>query len=566
MGKAEIDIVLQPQGNGYHVQAGSWMKGYILLNIERGSVRANGLDLSFQGHEQSEIVYDETEDIHIDNNNDGRRNATRTESSSRVLINVKLPVGVGPHNKESYNNGTTTTTFIDNAGNINPGQYQIPFEVEVPSYLPGSMQYQHSDKSRCSIHYELKAILSGSGFFWNYHKELPIQILAKPMDPLPPSPHMASPVNEPVTHCCCCNKGSISLGGKVEETRLAPESQCTVSLSCRNHSTVQPQNVRARIRQEVKWQCSGHSKTVSKYLVTVEFPSILNNLTVTQPHHHHQHHHGGRLADILLQDDMADMFREINDDIHQGTLIIPPNILDTYSGHLITVKHRLELEVKTGCCISDPSIYIPIWIGQAAPSTTSNHQTTNVNTEVNHPPMADGIIQAPAVIVSGEDIILPVIHVPSSSVYPIPSAPMEAEVSIPQPDTSAPSFDLLIREMKGTVSHLDLIERKIKDPNWNGIWQQMTSMQFGRIVGCVQMGFDQPRVAEAIAKELPVMSCEYIVAAVRWSMDYQRTAVVEKLVPLCQDLVDNKILIEKELTDWEKLVTEHAITQALANQ
>ncbi|KAL7576112.1 hypothetical protein ACA910_000889 [Epithemia clementina (nom. ined.)] len=543
MGKAKIDIVLEQ-----HVQAGSWMKGYVLMNIEGGSVRANALKLTFRGHEHTEIVYQETEDEEDENSNRRTRTVNRTETSKRSLIDVNLPVGDTGHKNSSL-------TFIDNSGNIRPGQYQIPFEVEVPKFLPGSMVFESSCGSRCSVLYELEAVLKGSGVLWNYHKAIPVQVLAKPMDALPPSPHIAAPVNERVNICCCFNKGSVSLGGKVDETRLSAGSRCCVSLSCRNYSTADTERVEARLRQNITWKASGRSKTSSENLVTVQFPSMLDNIRRRHVTGGHDQSH-----ELLVRDEMQDMFREINDGSHSGIIIIPPTVLDTYSGHLIMVSHRIELEVKTGCCISDPSIYIPIWIGQPSSETSEVYAL---------PPstLLPGFVQAPAIVVPDSDIY-PVIHIPSSSVFPVASAPTEYVVVEPDigigPSPEVPSFDLLMREMKGTVSHLDLIERKIRDPDWAPIWQRMTPAEFGKFVGRVELGFDQPRVAKAVAEEIPSFRCEFVVAALQYAMDYQRTSMVEQLLPYCTDLAENKTLIEKQLTEWERLVTESSFAHALA--
>ena len=517
------------------------MKGYVLLSIERGSVRANSLELRFRGHEHTEIVYQETDEDDRDNDRDdlGTRTLNLTESSKRCLIDVNLPVGSGAFGENS---------FIDNTGNVLPGQYQIPFEVEIPKYIPGSMEFHSSCGSQCMISYELEAVLKGSGVLWNYNKSIPIHVLSKPMDELPPSPHVASPVNERVNFCCCFNEGSISLGGKVEDTRLSPGSQCFVSLSCRNYSTSDINRIEARLRQEIKWRASGRSKTCKKNVVTVEFPSVLGNI---------QRRSRASSYAMLIQDEIHDMFREINDGSHPGTLIIPPNVLDTYTGHLITVSHRIEVEVKTGCCISNPSLYIPIWIGQ--PSSQGHEVYTPP------PPCAPGIVQAPAIVVPDSDIY-PVIQIPSSSVLPVASAPVEeieSDVNVP-PSAEVPTFDVLLREMKGTVSHLDMIERKIRDSDWSQVWQQMTPSQFGKVVSRVQLGFDQPRVAKALADEIPLFRCEFVVSTLRYTVDHQRTLMVEQLLPCCSDLKRNKDLILQELTDWEKLVTESSFVHSLS--
>ena len=121
-----------------------------------------------------------------------------------------------------------------------------------------------------------------------------------------------------------------------------------------------------------------------------------------------------------------------------------------------------------------------------------------------------------------------------------------------------------MREMKGTASHLELVERRIRDSSWSLMWRNMTPDEFRRLLASVVMGFDQPRVAEAVAKEIADFRCEYVVAALRSTMDFQRGSMVETLLPYCSsDLQQNQALIKRELDDWELIVTERSFARAL---
>mmetsp|Transcript_17036 Transcript_17036/g.35220 ORF Transcript_17036/g.35220 Transcript_17036/m.35220 type:complete len:546 (+) Transcript_17036:42-1679(+) len=542
MGNATIDIVLE-NGQGL-AQAGSWLKGYVLVHVLHGGINAVSLDLRFIGREFAEVEYDESEGT-----GDERRSVRRTDTSHRSLADIRIPVN--------------DMCFIDKAtgSRVDPGQYQIPFALEIPSYLPGSMYLDHGHSGRCYIKYSLKAILKGSGVLWNYHKERNVEVIAKSIDQrLPPAPFNAPPVNERVNFCCCFNKGSISLGGRVGDTRLFPGASLDISMSVRNYSTANPRRVQARLRQEVKWGSAGRSCHMNDSVVSVDFPSIIES-HVTR----HQRLPGS-VHSAHVQNELQDIFHEIENGVHQGTLIVPPDTLNSYSGHLITVKHRLELEVQTGCCLTDPSIYVPLFIGQM-PLSNGSDFASQVSSPQYSPPMASsGVVQAPVVVVDGEDV-LPVIHVPSSNVFPSGvaqgSAPYEDDVYV-SPLAEVPSFSMLIREMKGTASHLDLIERRMKNPEWTPVWQQMTVFEFGKVVSAVSMGFDQPRVAEEIAKQIgSSFRCEYVVTALQSSLDYQRAKMVETLIPYCGDINENHSIIKRELTDWEQVVTERAFAHAL---
>jgi len=529
MGKASIDIVL----DNSLVQAGSWIKGYVLVNVFEGGVNAVALELTFRGHEYSEVEYSETE-----GSGDDRRSVQRTENSQRSIVDLRIPVN--------------DMSFINKAGNrVDAGQYQIPFSVELPSFLPGSMNQSQSTNC-CKIDYALKAILKGSGVLWNYHSERIVEMTAQPVDLTIPTEFNAPPVNERVNFCCCFNKGSITMGAKVEKTTLSPGSDLAISMSVRNYSSSKPKKVHARLRQEIKWGSGGRTFSINETIVSADFPGILSSIL-------DYHELPRTVHSAQIYNEMQDMFREIEGGVHQGRLVVPINAVNSYSGHLITVKHRLELEVQTGCCITDPSIYVPINLQPAPLSAMSG-------TAPYSPPFVSAeIVQAP-IVIAGTEETLPVIHVPNSKVYAVDGGsavePYSDDV-YDVPSAEVPTIPLLYREMKGTVSHLDLVERRLKSPDWTSVWQQMNPTEYGKMVGLVQIGFDQPRVAELIAKEVLNFRCEYASAALRASMDFSRSKMVETLVPYCTDIKENHDIIQRDLTDWEALVTERTFAHAL---
>ena len=496
------------------------------------------LPIIYSGTEHTEVRYEENEEY----GNDERRNVTRTDSASRSIVDIRLPVN--------------DATFIDKSGRVSPGYYQIPFSLQLPSYLPGSIYINRDSEGSCQIMYAVKAVLKGSGVLWNYHTQKDIQVQAKPMDSLPPEPLLAAPVNERVNMCCCFNKGSISLGGKVSDVRMYPGSQATVSMSCRNYSTATLRRVHARLRQEIKWNAGGRSARTNDNVVVLDFPSML----------HHVAPNPGRFDPMHVQSDLENIYREIEQSTHNGTLYVPHDVLDTYSGHLFTVQHRLEIEVKTACCITDPSVVIPVRIGRPPLNSSTDYGASATSPEYQPPITADAVL-APLVVVDGEDVSLPVIEVPSSDVFPVSntSAPYEDEIKVSPiaPAVEQPTFPQFMREMKGTASHLELVERRIRDSSWSFVWRNMTPDEFRRLLASVVMGFDQPRVAEAVAKEIADFRCEYVVAALRSTMDFQRGSMVETLLRYCSDLKQNQKLIKRELDDWELIVTERSFARAL---
>jgi len=81
----------------------------------------------------------------------------------------------------------------------------------------------------------------------------------------------------------------------------------------------------------------------------------------------------------------------------------------------------------------------------------------------------------------------------------------------------------------------------------------------------VDLDFDQPKVAEAMAPAIDNFSCDHCVAGVRNASEWNRSSVVEKVLPYVTDLKANKDTILSELSEWEKTVTKRAFDKALAS-
>ena len=113
------------------------------------------------------------------------------------------------------------------------------------------------------------------------------------------------------------------------------------------------------------------------------------------------------------------MFCEVNKAQSSATFTIPreygesgmnnnhedARILCTYSSGLITISHRLELEVSTsGCCVTNPSLLIPMLVEEEP----ANPDAAQVEAEVEVdpcgqasyvPPQYEDAIQSPVIYV-----------------------------------------------------------------------------------------------------------------------------------------------------------------------
>jgi hypothetical protein len=117
------------------------------------------------------------------------------------------------------------------------------------------------------------------------------------------------------------------------------------------------------------------------------------------------------------------------------------------------------------------------------------------------------------------------------------------------------SLETLFKEMKNSVADLEIVRGHIADPSWTSTFQTMSPTDFGKVIKHVDLDFDQPKVASVLAEKIPNISCQYVVAAVRAASEWNRSTMVERLVPLSTDLVANKHIILAQLSDWDKVVT-----------
>jgi hypothetical protein len=114
----------------------------------------------------------------------------------------------------------------------------------------------------CKVDYEVKAILKGSGTFYNYNCNRTVNVTAKPMtqkELQEPVPFEGQPVVQNVNFLYCLNRGSITLGARLENTVLSKSGDPVIlSVECRNNATVEIKKVTAELKQKVRWTAKGH--------------------------------------------------------------------------------------------------------------------------------------------------------------------------------------------------------------------------------------------------------------------------------------------------------------------
>jgi len=128
-------------------------------------------------------------------------------------------------------------------------------------------------------------------------------------------------------------------------------------------------------------------------------------------------------------------------------------------------------------------------------------------------------------------------------------------------------MELLLQEMVSSINDFDIIRSKIRQDPWIRMFQSISAEEYGSIILHVNVETDQPRVAALMASTLNGgngLTCSYAASAVQNSADWTRCAMVERLAPLCIDVAFESSVLRAELNEWEVLVTQRFVMDAIA--
>jgi hypothetical protein len=534
MGKSVLGISLDEAV----ATAGRPLRGTVWVNLD-GEISGSRMALQLTGQEGTYIRYEET----VRDGDGGTDYKTNEARGLRSIISLDFPV--------------ESASMIQPQGRILPGQYRLPFVVELPAILPATMHVSRGASS-CDISYQLKAVLKGSGRLWNYSAQRDVVVAAAPLR-REPVPFAAPPVTERVRFCCCVSGGTVTFGAAVSDARLDRGEACTVSVSCRNDSAWPVEGIEAALTETVQWQAQHRTETTEKTLATVEFPRF-EGLDAR-----------GRNRAMAVESEQRErevIFREVSEGVHSGRVVMPVAAHNSFTGALIKCRHQITLTVKTGSCVSNPVIIIPIEAGEPREEEAPVQQAAPAPAAAAAAAPQQGLFADAAAVVTTASTV----HVPGTAAVtggrPVVSSDNEEpEVAISSPDTTdkPPSIETLLRDMEESLLDLDLLQRRAGDPAYGSVFEAMRPSDYFNVIRKVSSEFDQPAVAVLVAEKVPAFTCEYAVEALRAASEWNRQTIVERLLPHCTDLRQNQQRIKKELTDWEKTVTERAFQEALKN-
>jgi hypothetical protein len=510
-------------GNGY-TSGGSSIEGSVYFDISK-EVSADDLVAVLLGEERCSLAYTRTEE-------DERKPHHAT--AKRNLIHLTIPINAGG--------------MIQN-GKVLPGNYVVPFSIQLPAGLPSTMKIVDHDSS-CEVRYSLKAQLKGSGWVQDYKYTQPLLVQGAPL-PADPVPYQGPPIESVVNMCCCWNKGSLLFGAHVTDTLLdRGQSNIAITLACRNRSTVDIKSIQAKLIQRISWSAEGHKKDQTITLNTFDFGTAMQGLNKTSPAERGFHDNGMDLKEIA---------RELEEAKYSGTVQLPYSAIDTFPGQLIQTKHYITVVVDTGSCTTAPTIAIPVQVGPPRPggSNTAPPPAASAPTEPEINFNFESATTAETVVVSGTGA-----H--------FGGAPHAADDDEVEPSIAfAPrvvSVENLLKDLNESVKDYDFISNRIHEGGeWKAIIASLSPTNYGKLIKEVDLDFDQPKVAEIVAQEIgDNFTCHHVAVAIGKCSDWNKATVVKKLLPLTKDLAQNKAEILGELSDWDKTVTDSAFKNALS--
>ncbi len=210
------------------------LRGTVYLQVN-DSVDMNdvSLQLRFKGSEKTCVEYYEV--IH-DRDGDGNqieRRIPRQQYGKRNIIEMALPI-----------------SSPEGGGEVmNAGSYSYPFEFQLPISLPSTMKvYGGHDGGKCEVKYKVEAVIKRAGS-WGGGKEEEVEV---PIMAAPPSSepvgYFVQPVTRPIKTCCCFNRGDVTFGANVDDTRVGCGESMKVDFGCKNESGIEIETVQGELK------------------------------------------------------------------------------------------------------------------------------------------------------------------------------------------------------------------------------------------------------------------------------------------------------------------------------
>jgi hypothetical protein len=385
------------------------------------------------------------------------------------------------------------------------------------------------------------------------------------------APVYMPPDTQAVKVCCCINRGSMTLGAMLDTALTTRNDQLNLSFACKNDSTTALVGVDCVITENINWSAGGHRAAATRVVARQHFdPSSVGGTERLKQKNKNVS------ADSVSEAAMRDVFNQLQGGGAQSsTLVMAADARDSYNGQIVRCCHYLQVCLQTGCCITNPEVHTPVFVGPPQMPVVQAHAVAVVVL-----PERDASMQPSAPPVMPADWNSAKVSAP----YQVPMAhailggtaeagPDGEEYSPPPPmygastaaSASAPSVPQgslaeLHVSLDATFDDIGAIRRFIEAPESEFVLHTLTPADFAQIVAKVGLSFDQPLAAVLLADQLgAAMSCAHLAAAIHTASSLARTDLVNKVAPLCHDLSTNSAAIKSTLSPFELMVCERTL-------
>eukprot|EP00820_Chromera_velia_P005014 Cvel_17944.t1-p1 / transcript=Cvel_17944.t1 / gene=Cvel_17944 / organism=Chromera_velia_CCMP2878 / gene_product=Arrestin domain-containing protein A, putative / transcript_product=Arrestin domain-containing protein A, putative / location=Cvel_scaffold1459:141-1509(-) / protein_length=432 / sequence_SO=supercontig / SO=protein_coding / is_pseudo=false len=306
---------------------------------------------------------------------DSKHLERRSARDQQVFLKISLPV------------------FSPANGLLPPGQYEFPFQVQLPSDLSSSLTFLHEgrsqhnvsrepgrgyDKQSFEIGYKAGVFLVAPHGDWKQVFELKnpskkdtlmcktdLRVLALPKNVERIPSHFVEPDTQNVNACCCINRGFVCLGAKSDPVLLQPGQVFSAQVAFKNQSTVNLESLEVVVKQHVKIKAQGKKGEVKTEVGEVRVPGEKLGAVTAKL----QKKQSAKSRDLVATALLQDIYQQLQSgqcprlDVH-----LNPYALQTYKGNLVEIFHKAHWSTR-----SPPR---PIFI---IPGSTSTTPTTQPN-------------------------------------------------------------------------------------------------------------------------------------------------------------------------------------------
>jgi len=364
----------------------------------------------------------------------------------------------------------------------------------------------------------------------------------------------------------------MSLGCALDKTELTQHDALTLSFVTKNNSTVDLTEVKLSLYEVVEFQARHKKSKIHQLVTKVVFkPEELKGTK--------------KLSKVVDGENDTDLFKILNNSREDEmknfcTFLIRPDINPSYGGKNIRVKHQVELTLMTAEMYTNPEVTASIKI---LPSADIHEDGKNSGTPSVSNPVSKKTVVFPGKLsqkefVKSQSTLSAVDDSHSDGRPDLFRSPSNSSIRFEKSQKSSAlmekentqkiypvSFEGILEAMDDTYIDRTLLEGYLKKPElgYKPILLNLTSKQFGTIVGEVNYTTDQPAVAEMLAAVLDEkFTCEYVASACRLAESANRADIVKETAQYIVDLKKNRSIIDACLSDFDKVMVSEILNEA----